>query len=181
MAFSLQVNDWTKINIDAARLIFQQADAMLRSTVETYKAMADRAITMIQILSVAIGADLGYLLTKVSEAQFLLAIDFQALALAMLIMSWAFYQAFKMYELVTVADVGSEPRKLATQNLLSVEDYQELSLLLNEIEMYQDRIEHNLQENRVKANQYRGIVKTLYLGAGAVVIFTTISLLIRTL
>lgn len=158
----MDFGNWTDIKIDSAKFIFHQAEIFLKSTCETTTSLTSRAVSLIQILIPLIGIDFVYV------TSFILNKDFSNVLLHvstyfLLVLSFCLFKAIRMYRTVPVADPGSQPLKLATKAMLFSDlEYQELILILNEIEQYQDRIENNLSNNIEKARQFREILSVIF-------------------
>lgn len=162
--------------MESAKFILSQADSFLKSTVETTNILTGRAISVIQILIPLIGADFVYVLTFLKSESYGDYL-FHIAGFLLIILCVTMTLAIRMFHIVKIADVGSEPCKLATENLLlSDTENQELILILNEIENYQSRIDLNLKNNSEKARRYRQVLNTLLVGFVLSALYASLSL-----
>lgn len=166
--------NWTDIKIDSAKFIFTQAETFLKSTVDTTASLTSRAISLIQVLIPLIGIVFVYTVTFISKKDFSNVL-FHVSAYFFLVLVFCLVKAVKMYKTVPVAEPGSEPIKLATKNMLfSDVENQELILVLNEIEQYQERIDRNLSNNIEKARQFREVLSIMFWAFGVGLVYAVI-------
>lgn len=114
---SIDFGNWTEIKIESAKFIFLQAETFLKSTTETTSSLTSRASSLIQIIIPLIGVDFVYVTTFIEKNDFTNTF-FHVSLYFFTILIFCLFKAVKMYQTVPVAEAGSEPIKLATQNML---------------------------------------------------------------
>lgn len=150
-----------EIDIETAKFLFDQAEKLLTSTVETGGILTDRALGLLRFEIPALAALVGYLATTKNSNDLAFQIG---LYLSIVLLICTFLSAM-MYWVTPVMDKGSQPKLLAIKELFKYnEDEQVLTFIVNEIESYQLRISHNMSYNKKRVQWFKLTIGTLIFG-----------------
>lgn len=147
-----------------AKFIFEQAEKMLKDTVEMGNIIASRTTTIVTIISGSLIAFMGYLITKLrtSEMDGLFCIAIVA-TIYLFVLS---YYAFENIKPAAYMTSGSLPETFVQGLMLMEETTDEKRITyfyINEFENYQFRIQINIAINRLRWKRYNNILRALLL------------------
>ncbi|PZR28965.1 MAG: hypothetical protein DI535_04440 [Citrobacter freundii] len=153
-----------RLRLDDTRFIFEQADKMLRETIEIGNIIATRTNTLITISSGSLIATISYLITTIRN----LAFDslFFIGVITTIYLFVLVYYGFENIKPAVYISSGSLPEILVDQFLPDYEiaNYDQLrTFYINEFENYQFRIETNIGINRLRWKRYNNLLKSLLL------------------
>jgi len=158
----------TKLSVDTARFVYDEAQKYLAETIETAKILTDRAVSIMQFtIPVSIGIIL--LLFDHHNSRLLTHISIIAL-LGCLIVTW---NCLKVYQLYQILPVGNTPERVITVKKLEGDDEKQLkTFLISAILSTQKSIEFNRNENKTRSALIFSILTTMKLVAGLILLYT---------
>lgn len=147
-----------------ARFIFEQAEKMLKDSVETSNIIAARTNTLITIITGSLIAFISYLITRLKNTEFdHLAFIGTAGTVYLFILA---FLAFENTKQTSYLAPGSAPRDLLTDaifNAVISKEERIIQFYISEYENYQFRIDKNNELNKKRWGRYDRILQALLL------------------
>lgn len=160
--FKLNLNDWSKVPIETAQLLFEESNEYVAYTVTLADKITQRGYAFSIIIVAAIGGMLGKLLTLKVATSFDCALLW-LLSISIIVMFLIGILNAKLIFPFSLIQKGRNLKKIGNQNYLAprhltVKNLSHLSFLLAEIENNQNKIEHNQHENIKRLKQLKGLI-----------------------
>lgn|GEM_PF-1412910 len=155
------------------KFIFEQAEKMLKDSIDTSNIIAARTNTLITIITGSLIAFISYVITRLKNT------DFDHLAfIGIAATAYLFVLAFLAFENTKQTSYlapGSAPRDLLTNTIFDQAISKEeriIHLYISEYENYQFRIEKNTELNKKRWKRYDSILQALlFLPIGMLIIY----------
>lgn len=147
-----------------AKFIFEQAEKMLKDSVETSNIIAARTNTLITIITGSLIAFISYLITRLKNAEFDTLIFIGIMGTVYLFVLVFF--AFENTKHTAYLAPGSSPKNLLADAIFSPTIPPEdriIHLYISEYENYQFRIDRNNKMNKKRWKMYDNILQALLL------------------
>lgn len=169
--------DHKRIDLRAAKFVFYQAEKLLAALISNTNFLITRGTKSLQIIMIFLLADLGYIIASLNndyDHYILWAAIMMAIVLAI-----SGYYAFQMMTIAKVREIGSRPsllfeKEYAEEITNYIKDHQELILILNEIEQYENRIKKNNELNDQRGKFFIYTIRSFGIGLFITLIYLSI-------
>ena len=155
------VLDWEKVSVDAYKFVIEQAKEQLNEVIEESQAITKRGMAILLSHITALSGLLGYVFSDKSK---ITHESGWAIFFAIVIALLSIYAFSLLFQLIYPKDVffkGSPPKEIffkgVFEGLSEAEGLK--SLLYNEMERIQDKIERLAKSNKKRFTQYRTTLK----------------------
>lgn len=173
MSWNIETSDWTKITLKSASFILDQAEKSIKYSIEVSDKITNRAFALTIILMSGITALIGLLAKEFSKdvysgtlVIFYIGIIVSAIVALFYLIKISFPRLFMM--------VGRSPKEIAIPAMLETE-FSELSLILNEIENSQRKIDFNDNQNQERITILKKVIIALCTGFVITILLVLIS------
>ena len=154
--FKIEVSDWTKISIDNAKFILEEAKSYVKYLSDASDKITNRAFAILAILIPITSAMLVFVVNEKVKPilsdnvipYLLLSVIIGLIAIMFCLSKIVFPRMFM--------PLGREPKQIATDEFLAVNFDVELakhSIVLNEIENCQSKVDYNKTQNSQRMKQ----------------------------
>jgi hypothetical protein len=174
--FKIEVSDWTKINIESAKFILEEAKTYVKYLSDTSDKITNRAFA---ILAILIPITSALIVFSVNERFKPLIGDKVISYLMLFVIIGLIATMFGLSSIIfprMFMPLGREPKQICTPEFLSVNfdiELAKLSMVLNEIENCQAKVDYNKSQNSNRTKQ----LKHAMLSLGLIFVIATSTLI----
>ncbi len=170
--FKIEVSDWTKINVDNAKFILEEAKTYVKYLSDTSDKITNRAFAILAILIPLTSALIVFSVNErfkpvIGEKVIFYLMFFVIIGLIAVMFGLSTIVFPRMF-----MPLGREPKQICTAEFLSVNfdiDLAKLSMILNEIENCQSKVDYNKSQNSRRTKQ----LKIAMLSLGLIFVIAT--------
>ena len=149
--YQIPIKNWKDITKETADLYFREADKMLKETLDSFKALGDKAFQVLRIYIIVLFALLGSFIAFFANNFDYVFHTFSILCLIFIIPGM--YHVYNAIYTAKLSTTGSQPKLLIHQGHIKEQpdkNEQYLFVIINAIENHQQRIGDNLYINAEK-------------------------------
>ena len=154
--FKIEVSDWTKINIDNAKFILDEAKAYVKYVSDVSDKITNRAFSILAILIPVTAALMVFVVNEKVKPVFSDKVIMNLLLLVIVGLIAIMFGLSKIVFPRMFMPLGREPKQICTPEFLSVNldvKLAQLSIVLKEIENCQTKVDYNEGQNGRRTKQ----------------------------